>query len=220
MPRLFQFKRGTAAVKPTLNDGEPYLERDTATLVVNNQGTEIRLAKSTEIDAVNSSISTLSGNVASLNSEIDTKLTTPTGTTGQLLGFTANNVVGAIDSPFEHPAMYNTAYSTTIATSGWTNVSGRYRYTVNVSGMTADQHPLVFPVWSSNKTNEETAWNSIEPTCESFAGGVYFYAPAAISTAVSVVIVFAATGYQAVALNNSIGGATTRTEGLFYPASE
>ena len=32
-------------------------------------------------------------------SELNTKLTTPTGTQGQLLGFTSDNVVGAVDVP-------------------------------------------------------------------------------------------------------------------------
>lgn len=34
-----------------------------------------------------------------LNTQLSTKLTTPTGTQGQLLGFTADNVVGAVDAP-------------------------------------------------------------------------------------------------------------------------
>lgn len=34
-----------------------------------------------------------------LNTQLSTKLTTPTGTAGQLLGFTSDNTVGAVDSP-------------------------------------------------------------------------------------------------------------------------
>lgn len=34
-----------------------------------------------------------------LNTQLSTKLTTPTGTAGQLLGFTADNTVGAVDAP-------------------------------------------------------------------------------------------------------------------------
>lgn len=34
-----------------------------------------------------------------LNTQLSTKLTTPTGTKGQLLGFTADNTVGAVDAP-------------------------------------------------------------------------------------------------------------------------
>lgn len=34
-----------------------------------------------------------------ISNELDTKLTTPTGTQGQLLGFTADNTVGAVDKP-------------------------------------------------------------------------------------------------------------------------
>ena len=36
---------------------------------------------------------------AEISNELDTKLTTPTGTQGQYLGFTADNVVGAVDGP-------------------------------------------------------------------------------------------------------------------------
>ena len=36
---------------------------------------------------------------AEISNELDTKLTTPTGTAGQLLGFTADNTVGAVDAP-------------------------------------------------------------------------------------------------------------------------
>lgn len=36
---------------------------------------------------------------AEISNELDTKLTTPTGTQGQLLGFTADNTVGAVDAP-------------------------------------------------------------------------------------------------------------------------
>lgn len=38
-------------------------------------------------------------NVEYVNTQLSTKLTTPTGTAGQLLGFTANNTVGAVDAP-------------------------------------------------------------------------------------------------------------------------
>lgn len=219
MPRLFQFKRGTAAVKPTLNDGEAYLERDTNTLVVQNQSTEIRLAKSTDIDNVNSNITTLSDNVASLNTKIDTKLTTPSGTTGQLLGFIANNVVGAVDNPAENPSLYNTKVNATLQTTGWTSVDGQYRYTVNISGMTSDQLPLVFPVWTSNKVNEQKAWNTLDPNVESVDGAVYFYAPSPFTTAVTCTIVFGVSNAQPVVLNNNVSGENIRTEGVFYPAN-
>ena len=36
---------------------------------------------------------------AEISNELDTKLTAPTGTQGQLLGFTADNTVGAVDAP-------------------------------------------------------------------------------------------------------------------------
>lgn len=39
-----------------------------------------------------------------LNTQLSTKLTTPTGTQGQLLGFTADNTVGAVDAPDPLPS--------------------------------------------------------------------------------------------------------------------
>ena len=41
----------------------------------------------------------LAANVEYVNTQLSTKLTTPTGTQGQLLGFTADNTVGAVDAP-------------------------------------------------------------------------------------------------------------------------
>ncbi len=37
--------------------------------------------------------------IEEVDTQLSTKLTTPTGTAGQLLGFTANNTVGAVDAP-------------------------------------------------------------------------------------------------------------------------
>lgn len=41
--------------------------------------------------------------VDAVQTELETKLTTPIGTQGQYLGFTENNVVGAVDAPSGGP---------------------------------------------------------------------------------------------------------------------
>ena len=64
-----------------------------------------------------------------LNTQLSTKLTTPTGTAGQLLGFTADNTVGAVDSKAP------TSIAITLTTSSWSNNT----QTVTVSGVSATE---------------------------------------------------------------------------------
>jgi len=284
--KIFQILRGTQAVKPTLKDGQMYLETDKDTVVCQNGTTEIRFANESSVTSLSTEVGTLATNVASLNTEIDNKLDTPTGTSGQLLGFTSNNVVGAVNaiSPSTttpkaagtaavgtstnyaradhvHPSQTSvsgnagtatrlaTARTLTIGSTGktfngssnvswslseigaastsdvddldtrvttleeaggggaftnsatgtlstsWTSTSSTpsYYQQITISGMTADATPLVFPQWSSTastKTSEQTAWNTIQPTVESFAGYVRFYTNATTSTAVSFKILW------------------------------
>lgn len=75
-------------------------------------------------------------------------------------------------------------YEGTLPTSGWASYSGQYYYQINISGMTADKVPLVTPQWSTAKTSEQNAWNTLTGV-ETFAGYVRFYASAAFSTAVN-----------------------------------
>lgn len=66
---------------------------------------------------------------AEISNELDTKLTTPTGTQGQLLGFTADNTVGAVDSKAP------TSVTITLSSSSWSNNT----QTVTVSGVSATE---------------------------------------------------------------------------------
>ena len=118
------------------------------------------------------------------------KMDTQTGVQGQLLGFTANNVVGAVDAP-DSKSYYNKKYSGSLATSGWVRQSdGLYYKQITIAGMTSSQYPIVMPVWTNNRTNEQMAWNSLNAEVESFDGYVRFYAKTPITTAVSFVLLF------------------------------
>ncbi len=52
-----------------------------------------------QLTVLDSDISSIEGDIVKINGEIGKKLNAPTGTQGQLLGFTANNVVGAVNAP-------------------------------------------------------------------------------------------------------------------------
>ena len=220
--KILQILRGLASTKPSLSDGEMYLEKDTSTVVVQNDSTEIRLANKTDISAVQSSISTINGNIetisnnlSTLNTEVDSKLTTPTGTKGQALGFVQDNIVGAIDIQ-QSSSPFNSEYNGTLPTSGWVSDSGHYYYQVTISDITADSVPLVFPQWTSNKTNEQASWNTLESSIESFNGYVRFYAPAPITTAVPYRLLYTNYDSSVITLINNIEG--TQKTGTFIPA--
>ena len=115
---------------------------------------------------------------------------TQTGTQGQLLGFIANNVVGAVNAP-DSKSYYNRRYNGTLETSGWVKQSDSLYYKqVTITGMTSSQYPIVMPVWTNNRTNEQSAWNSLNAEVESFDGYVRFYAKTPITTAVGFVLLF------------------------------
>ena len=125
-----------------------------------------------------------------VESALQEKMDTQTGVQGQLLGFTANNVVGAVNAP-DSQSYYNKQYSGSLATTGWMRQSdGLYYQQVIISGMTSTQCPLVIPIWSSNRTNEQLAWNSLNAEIQSFNGYVRFYAKSPITTAVNFVLLF------------------------------
>lgn len=118
------------------------------------------------------------------------KMDTQTGTQGQLLGFIANNVVGAVNAP-DSKSYYNRQYNGTLETSGWVKQSDSLYYKqVTITGMTSSQYPIVMPVWTNNRTNEQSAWNSLNAEVESFDGYVRFYAKTPITTAVGFVLLF------------------------------
>ena len=125
-----------------------------------------------------------------VESALQEKMDTQTGTQGQLLGFIANNVVGAVNAP-DSKSYYNRRYNGTLETSGWVKQSNSLYYKqVTIAGMTSSQYPIVMPVWTNNRTNEQSAWNSLNAEVESFDGYVRFYAKTPITTAVGFVLLF------------------------------
>lgn len=98
-------KRGpeSALTSNSLATGEFYLCTNNGKIVIQNGETRIELAGKTSVDDLVNIVNTLSGNVGTLNTDVENiniemnkKLTTPTGTKGQVLGYTENNTVGAM----------------------------------------------------------------------------------------------------------------------------
>lgn len=76
--RILQILRGIAAAKPSLSDGELYLEKDTSTLVVQNGSAEVRLNdQSTAISELQSDVSGIESTLAGMS-----PVQTGTGTLG------------------------------------------------------------------------------------------------------------------------------------------
>lgn len=103
-----------------------------------------------------------------------------------------NGQTGAvtIDIP-DSKSYYNKKYSGSLTTSGWVKQSNSLYYKqITIDGMTSSQYPIVMPVWTNNRTNEQLAWNSLNAEVESFDGYVRFYAKAPITTAVGFVLLF------------------------------
>ena len=121
---------------------------------------------------------------------LNTKLTTPSGTQGQVLGYTADNVVGAINPP-SSSSMYNTTYTGVLqsGSSAWTSSSGMYYQQFSLDTITSTQTPLVFPQWTTNKSNEQTSWNMLTDI-QSFDGYIRFYANRPTTTNVDFIIVY------------------------------
>lgn len=145
--------------------------------------------------------------------QINTKLTTPSGTQGQFLGFTSDNVVGAVDAPTS-TSPFNTSYSGTLASGNgnWTSSNGQYYQQITLTEITSTQTPLVFPQWTTNITNEQTAWNSLL-NIETFDGYVRFYASAPTTTNVNFVLMYTNYTSELVELVTSGSG----TVGTFTP---
>lgn len=145
--------------------------------------------------------------------QINTKLTTPSGTQGQFLGFTSDNVVGAVDAPTS-TSPFNTSYNGTLASGSgnWTASGGQYYQQITLSEITSTQTPLVFPQWTTNITNEQTAWNSLL-NIETFDGYVRFYASVPTTTNVNFVLMYTNYTSELVELVTSGSG----TVGTFTP---
>ncbi len=125
---------------------------------------------------------TASGNTITANSVAvgnnDGKLTGVTGIAGQFIGFDANGIPQAqtIDTS---SALNKSATVTLPAISSGTTA------TVAVSGMVANADPFfVIPQWSSNMTNEKSAWNKIV-SVESQAGSLKFTTSGSTTTTVT-----------------------------------
>ena len=121
---------------------------------------------------------------------LNTKLTTPSGTQGQLLGFTSDNVIGAVDAPTS-TSPFNTSYNGTLASGSgnWTSSNGQYYQQITLSEITSTQTPIVFPQWTTNITNEQTAWNSIT-SIQSYNGYVRFYVSSPTTTNVNFILLY------------------------------
>lgn len=144
--------------------------------------------------------------------QLSTKLTTPTGTTGQFLGFTADNVIGAVDPPTT-TSPFNTTYNGTLTSSGWVSSGGQYYQQFNLSAMTSTQVPMAFPQWSTNVDNEKTAWGSLI-NIQSYDGYVRFWTESPTTTNVNFILLYTTyNGSEVELVTNGVG-----VLGTFTPA--
>lgn len=135
--------------------------------------------------------------------ELNTKLTTPTGNQGQFLGFTSDNVVGAVDAPTS-TSPFNTSYNGTLASGSgnWTASGGQYYQQFDLPEVTSTQTPIVFPQWTTNITNEQTAWNNLTDI-QSYDGYVRFYASAPTTINVNFILLYSNYTSELIELINS-----------------
>lgn len=149
----------------------------------------------------------------SVESVLSTKLTTPSGLQGQLLGFTSDNVVGAVN-PQTSSSLFNTSYNGVLSSGSenWTSSNGQYYQQITLAEITSTQTPLVFPQWTTNITNEQTSWNSLL-NIQTFDGYVRFYASAPTTTNVNFVLMYTNHTSELVELVTSGSG----TIGTFTP---
>lgn len=177
-----QSKRDTSANwtqnNPVLLDGE--------VIVVDTNSGDVRF----KVGNGTSTYTQLPFQDEAIYNELNTKLTTPTGNQGQFLGFTANNVVGAINAPTS-TSPFNTSYNGTLASGSgnWTSSGGQYYQQFKLPEITSTQTPLVFPQWTTNITNEQASWNSLL-NIQSFDGYVRFYASAPTTTNVNFILMY------------------------------
>ena len=200
-----QSKRDTSANwtqnNPVLLDGE--------VIVVDTNSGDVRF----KVGNGTSTYTQLPFQDEAIYNELNTKLTTPTGNQGQFLGFTANNVVGAVDAPTS-TSPFNTSYNGTLASGSgnWTSSGGQYYQQFDLPEITSTQTPLVFPQWTTNITNEQASWNSLL-NIQTFDGYVRFYASAPTTTNVNFVLMYTNYTSELVELVTSGSG----TIGTFTP---
>lgn len=200
-----QSKRDTSANwtqnNPVLLDGE--------VIVVDTNSGDVRF----KVGNGTSTYTQLPFQDEAIYNELNTKLTTPTGNQGQFLGFTANNVVGAVDAPTS-TSPFNTSYNGTLASGSgnWTSSGGQYYQQFDLPEVTSTQTPIVFPQWTANITNEQTAWNNLTDI-QSYDGYVRFYASAPTTTNVNFILLYSNYTSELVELINS----GSHTVGTFTP---
>ena len=149
-------------------------------VLVSNSSGKVDVSGVTSIE-----LSYLSGVASNVQTQLDSKLSEAPVTS--VNGQTGAVMIGIPNAK----SYYNKKYSGTVGTSGWVRQSnGLYYKQVTITGMTSSQYPIVMPVWSNNRTNEQLAWNSLNAEVESFNGYVRFYAKTPIKTAVSFVLLF------------------------------
>ena len=190
-----QSKRDTSANwtqnNPVLLDGE--------VIVVDTNSGDVRF----KVGNGTSTYTQLPFQDEAIYNELNTKLTTPTGNQGQFLGFTANNAVGAVDAPTS-TSPFNTSYNGTLASGSgnWTSSGGQYYQQFDLPEVTSTQTPIVFPQWTTNITNEQTAWNNLTDI-QSYDGYVRFYASAPTTTNVNFILLYSNYTSELVELINS-----------------
>ena len=121
--------------------------------------------------------------ITDLSEEVDTKLTTPSGNTGQVIGYVSNNVVGAIDLP--NSGIKN--ISATLTASSW-NTEGSYVYQqINCDEMTEDSVPFITPQYTVLTDEQNQDWSKIVYV-QSFSGYCRIYASSAFNNNINIVI--------------------------------
>lgn len=187
-----QWKRDTSANwesnNPVLLDGEIIIVTTNAgeTRFKVGDGVKTYTQLPFQDEAVRALITELSGTV-------DTKLTTPSGTTGQLLGYTTDNVVGAVNPP---RIPFDAVYSNILFANSWTASSSGYSYEQSfiVTGIQDDLF-FVYPEYSalfSRKIKQIYDWSLIEEIVLS-SGTVIFYTNEVTTNDINFSIVYNAT---------------------------
>ena len=200
-----QSKRDTSANwtqnNPVLLDGE--------VIVVDTNSGDVRF----KVGNGTSTYTQLPFQDEAIYNQINTKLTTPSGTQGQFLGFTSDNVVGAVNAP-SSTSPFNTSYNGTLASGSgnWTSSGGQYYQQFDLPEVTSTQTPIVFPQWTANITNEQTAWNNLTDI-QSYDGYVRFYANAPTTINVNFILLYSNYTSELVELINS----GSHTVGTFTP---
>lgn len=111
--------------------------------------------------------------ITELSEIVDTKLTTPSGTKGQFLGYIDDNVVGAVSVPYSY---FDAEYNNTLTTIGWlSSGSSEYAYQQSFTINNIENSLFfVYPEYTSNKLEEKDSWNLIEEV-EVLSNFVIFY---------------------------------------------